>query len=319
MKHFLLLIILPLLFVQAQTGNISVYSSKGLKFTVVLNGIDQNDQPATHVKVSDVPEGSYRIKVRFENEKLGQASRGMFVEPGKAYKMSVMHKSVATVDHHFDGVQSQMAKTLGNDPNAKANNYDAVENFVIRYVSEATAASNGTGSEMVVPFRARTKFSNLTNEVSAGAKVEVNASAAVSPAKVTVPQAEAPPVENTQVARQDQVVDLKANAAAASSYSSACTSPMDENTYSATKSGVSSQPTSELRTQVAKQIINAVCMSVEQISEVANLIQGDAGKMDFVKYAFDYCFDTQNYSSLTVVFETPESVEAFNQFMSTKK
>lgn len=300
----------------AQTGNISVYSDKGLKFTVVLNGIDQNDQPATHVKVNSVPEGSYRIKVRFENTKLGQASRGMFVEPGKEYKMAVMHKSVATVDHHFDGVQNQMVKTLGNDPNAKANNYDVMENYVIRYVSESTANSNSSSNEQVVNFKARTQFSNPANEVSSGGPggFSTSSSSSAKPTEVATQTAtvQAAPAEV-------KTVETAQSSATTSSYATTCTSAMDETTFSATKSGVSAQTSPELKAQVAKQIINAVCMSVEQISGVAALIPGDAAKMDFVQYGFAYCFDPQNYASLSSIFETPESVDAFNTFVASKK
>lgn len=299
----------------AQTGNISVYSDKGLKFTVVLNGIDQNDQPATHVKVTEVPEGSYRIKVRFENTKLGQASRGMFVDPGKEYKMAVMHKSVATVDHHFDGVQNQMVKTLGNDPNAKANNYDVMENYVIRFVSEATANSNSSSNEQVGPFKARTKFSNPANEISEGGAGGLGTSSSKSSKPTEVVGA---PATVAPASAEVRAVETSSTAATTSSYSSACNAAMDENTYSATKSGVSAQTTPELKAQVGKQIINAVCMSVEQISGVAALIPGDAAKLDFVQYGFDYCFDPQNYSSLSSIFETPESVEAFNLFLAAK-
>jgi hypothetical protein len=314
MKSLVIIVLLSWCFASfAQTGNVSVYSSKGLKFTVVLNGIDQNDQPSTHVKVTDVPEGSYRIKVRFENEKLGQASRGMFVEPGKEYRMSVMHKSAATVDHHFDGVHNQMVKTLGNDPNAKANNWDVMENYVIRYVSEATATSNGSSNEQVVAFKARTRFSNPANEISEGGVggFGTTSTKTVKPTEVATatPAVEAAP----------RAVETSSSSGTTSSYSSACTAAMDENTYSATKSGVSAQTSPELKGQVAKQIINAVCMSVEQISGVSGLIPTDAAKLDFVKYGFDYCFDPQNYASLSSIFEAPESVDAFNQFLVSKQ
>lgn len=300
----------------AQTGNISVYSDKGLKFTVVLNGIDQNEQPATHVKVNNVPEGSYRIKVRFENAKLGQASRGMFVESGKQYRMAVMHKSVATVDHHFDGVQNQMVKTLGNDPNAKANNYDVMENYVIRYVSESTANSNASSNEQVVDFKARTRFSNPANEVSSRGNLGASASASSS-AKPTEAAAQTATVQAAPA--EVKTVEATQASSTTSSYSTTCTSAMDETTYSATKSGVTAQNSPEQKSQVAKQIINAVCMSVEQISGVAVLIPGDAAKMDFVQYGYAYCFDPQNYASLSSIFETPESVDAFNTFVASKK
>ena len=317
MKSLVIFALLSWCFISfAQTGTVSVYSGKGLKFTVVLNGIDQNEQPSTHVKITDVPEGSYRIKVRFENTKLGQASRGMFVEPGKEYKMSVMHKSAATVDHHFDGVQNQMVKTLGNDPNAKANNWDVMENYVIRYVSDATATSNGSSNGQVVVFKARTRFSNSANEISeSGAGgFGTTSSKSVKPTEVAVATSTL-----AQAPADAKEVETSSKSGSTSSYSSACTAPMDDNTFSATKSGVSAQSSPELKGQVAKQIINAVCMSVEQISGVAGLIPSDAAKLDFIKYGFDYCYDSQNYSSLSSIFETPESVDSFNQFLLSKQ
>lgn len=317
MKSLVIFALLSWCFISfAQTGNVSVYSSKGLKFTVVLNGIDQNEQPSTHVKITDVPEGSYRLKVRFENTKLGQASRGMFVEPSKEYKMSVMHKSVATVDHHFDGVQNQMVKTLGNDPNAKANNWDVMENYVIRYVSDATATSNTSSNEQVVAYKARTRFSNPSNEVteSGAGGFGSTSSKAVKPTEVAATASAV-----AQAPADAKAVETSSNTATTSSYSSACTAAMDDNTFSATKSGVSAQTSPELKGQVAKQIINAVCMSVEQISGVAALIPSDAAKLDFISYGFDYCFDPQNYSSLSSIFETPESVDSFNQFLLSKQ
>lgn len=316
MKYFLsLCMLVSAVMAFAQNANISVYSNKGLKFTVVLNGVDQNDQPATHVKITNVTAASYRLKVRFENEKLGQASRGMFVDDGKEYKMAVMHKSVASVDHHFDGVQSSMSKALGNDPNARANNYDGVESYVIRFVSESTASENASKDEVVVKFKPRTRFSNdvhQLNESSGGGSVKASAS---SGSVQAVPAAEKS--AEVAVAPAGEIVALEAKPAAVAH--SACSSAMDENTFSATKSGVSSQPTPESKLQVAKQIINAVCMSVEQISGVMQILAADEAKLDYAKYAYDYAFDPQNYASLAALFELTSSVDDFNQFIASKK
>src|SRR6218665_208943 len=51
----------------AQNNNLVVYSQDGLKFTVILNGIRQNSQPETNVKITGLNAPNYSMKIIFAN------------------------------------------------------------------------------------------------------------------------------------------------------------------------------------------------------------------------------------------------------------
>lgn len=69
MKHFLLLIgFLSTLSLTAQnTGELVIFSNLGEKFYVILNGIQQNQTPESHVKIEGLAEGWYSCRVQSEN------------------------------------------------------------------------------------------------------------------------------------------------------------------------------------------------------------------------------------------------------------
>ncbi len=54
--------------VVAQNNNLIVYSQDGLKFSVILNGIRQNNEPQTNVKVTGLNATNYQVKVIFANK-----------------------------------------------------------------------------------------------------------------------------------------------------------------------------------------------------------------------------------------------------------
>jgi hypothetical protein len=71
-------ILLPLLFALlpvfsfSQKGNhLVVFNQDGSRFWLIINGIKQNNTPETHVRVVDLIQPSYKVKVIFENKVLG--------------------------------------------------------------------------------------------------------------------------------------------------------------------------------------------------------------------------------------------------------
>jgi hypothetical protein len=46
----------------AQLSNLIFFTENGERFTVILNGIRQNPNPETNVKVTDLPAPNYKLK-----------------------------------------------------------------------------------------------------------------------------------------------------------------------------------------------------------------------------------------------------------------
>lgn len=59
-------------------------------------------------------------------------------------------------------------------------------------------------------------------------------------------------------------------------------------------------------------------LSTEQIRRIAAAFSYDKARLPFVKYAYDFCADKENYSALSGVFTEKASKDDFAQFMKGK-
>ena len=59
-------------------------------------------------------------------------------------------------------------------------------------------------------------------------------------------------------------------------------------------------------------------LSTEQIRRIAAAFSYDKARLPFVKYAYDFCADKENYSTLSGVFTEKASKDDFAQFMKGK-
>jgi hypothetical protein len=286
-------------FAFAQNGNIVIFSEKGLKFNVVIDGVPQHEGLQSNVKITNLPSGTHRIKVRFENEKVGQASRTVFIDAGKEYTFAVRHKSAAGVDATFDGNNREMVKILGNDKNAAANNYDVMENYVLR-VTNQTSANNDAGSgQTKVEFIPRSSWSNPAHQLNETEPALVRAGSSSDTKIIEVKDENRNVTEGKAAAQADPAFNR-------------CKGPMDENNFGATRGGIESQQGDDERLDLAKQIISNICMSVEQIQAVTAYFTSEEVKLEFVKFAYEYTFDPENYMNLGAIFSEPAMQDEFN-------
>lgn len=77
----LLLLLLLTILTKAQNANAIIYSENSEKFTVLLNDILQNEKPENNVKIKNLNEPQYKMKIVFEDARLGETSFNLFLEP----------------------------------------------------------------------------------------------------------------------------------------------------------------------------------------------------------------------------------------------
>ena len=84
MKNLLLLLLafFAFSFAEAQSTNLIFFTEQGERFSVILNGILQNEKPETNIKITDLPAPSYKLKVIFEDEKLPQLDKTLYFNQG---------------------------------------------------------------------------------------------------------------------------------------------------------------------------------------------------------------------------------------------
>jgi hypothetical protein len=91
MKRTLLMTLLCIAGITAlgQRSNLVFFSEQGERFLLVLNGIQQNGDPETNVKITDLPATTYKVKVIFEDQKLPELDKSVFMEPGYEYTCNI--------------------------------------------------------------------------------------------------------------------------------------------------------------------------------------------------------------------------------------
>jgi len=82
MKRIILLLTCCFISLQlwSQTANVILFTENGERFTAILNGIRQNDKSETNVKITRLKAEYYKLKVIFDNQKLGERNFNLAVQ-----------------------------------------------------------------------------------------------------------------------------------------------------------------------------------------------------------------------------------------------
>lgn len=97
-----------------------------------------------------------------------------------------------------------------------------------------------------------------------------------------------------------------------------CTRSMDDASFGKAKQTIASKGFDETRLSTAKQVAKANCLTTEQIVAIMKIFGFDETRLDFAKYAYDYCFDKNNYFTVSEGFSFDSSTEELNQYIETK-
>ena len=97
-----------------------------------------------------------------------------------------------------------------------------------------------------------------------------------------------------------------------------CTRSMDAASFGKAKQSISSKGFDDTRLSTAKQVAKANCLTTEQIIEIMKVFGFEDTRLDFAKYAYDYCFDQNNYYTVGEGFSFDSSTEELNEYIETK-
>ena len=73
---------------------------------------------------------------------------------------------------------------------------------------------------------------------------------------------------------------------------------------------------SDSRMTVAKQITKGNCLSADQVRDVTSLFDFESGKLEYAKFAYDYCYDQGNYYKVNDAFEFEMSIDELDEYIN---
>ena len=97
-----------------------------------------------------------------------------------------------------------------------------------------------------------------------------------------------------------------------------CASSMAPASFTKAMDNISSGSFEDSKMTVAKQVTKANCLTAAQIAEVMGLFSFEDSKLQYAKYAYDFCYNQGDYYEVNAAFTFESSIEDLNQFLESK-
>ena len=292
-------------------GHLNVFSEDGDKFTLILNGEVINDVPQANLRVEELNQPYYNAKVRFADNSLMDISKNNLM--------------ITDVDGIFMDVTYKIRRDKNNKTKLKMNYFSSIpvrpdfippsNVHVIHYGQPQSqpviVQQVGGVSQTTTTTTIQNGGTNIGVGVNVGGinmGVSINdgmGNGAVTQTTTTTTSSSSSHSGN----HGNQVESIRGCSG---------TSSMSLGNFNAALATIKKQSFEDTRLKTAKQVITANCLNVNQIIEIANLFSFEDNKLDFAKFAYDYCTEPRNYFKLNGIFKFSSSVDELSDYVQSR-
>lgn len=346
--YILLVTLISVSFAQAQTASAVVFAELGEKFTLYLNGEIQNNTPQSNVKISGLTGEFYQARIDFADASLADFANGNFaVQKGveATYVIKKNKKGEYVLRFHsqaeIDGTSVSSAEPVDQGTRRIAAVDDTESEAPAQNVTMNTGISVDDdemvgGASTTVTQTTTTKTSPAAKSKNGesvnvgmnvgGVNMGINVNVTGDDMSLDMDEEESHTVTTTTTTSRttttgSQTVAKPAPApvaAPAQVSAGRCASSMTSASFGSAKSNISSKSFEDSKLTVAKQVTKANCMTAEQIKEVMMLFSFEETKIDYAKYAYDFCYNQGDYYVVNEAFNFESSIEDLNEFLESK-
>lgn len=283
MKQFILIISLCLIAILgiAQTNDYVFYTDNSDKFTLYLNNVKQNTTAATNVKATNVTGKNVTVKVVFERSGVPTLSKTYTASTNNTeIKIQLVKGREDVYSLKTISTTSRSSDKASNDGSTvtKGGNNGSTETKGNGYVNNH--GNNGYGNN----------HNGHGNNYGGG---HGNNGHPGGYPNGGYPGNGYGPSDNPM-----------------------CRMPMNENDFNTLRAQVKSKSFDSSRLTMAEMACRNNCMTAEQIGALCKVFSYESTKVDFAKFAYEFCYDRRNYYKVGYSFSYSSSVDALNQYIN---
>lgn len=333
-------------------NNLVVFSENGEKFFLIINGIKQNIEAETNVKVTDLIQPNYKVKIVFEEKSKGVVDQNIyFMQGGEPVKN---HEFVYSVGiKKKGGYKARPVSAVAIGPQTKVETDQTVvhyttseptpsNNNVINLADDGTSTntnSNVQTNQVVTQTQTQTGSNgenvnvgvnvngmgvNINVNDNMGGNVSTTTSQTVTTTKTsggtTVTKSSTSANTNGNVTKTTTESTSVKNKSYTDGYevgtkvnnTPACSTGMSATSFNEAKESIDSKGMDDSKLKVAKQVLDNNCMTSAQVKEVVELFSFEQSKLDFAKYAYGRTTDKNNYYKINDTFTFESSITELN-------
>ena len=261
-------------------SNMIFFAPNEEKFFLIINGVQQNDQPMSNVKITEMSTPmQYNVKVKFENPKINVINDKVSLDPGTEKSWSITAKKKGGADNIY------VIKTAGETE-----------------LDEEPLYGNFTPEQVIVyhatPLTPRTpdgvSISMNVNEQGGNVNFNMNG--------------------GTTTTTSTTVTQTSSSITGMGGY---CRNPMDALSFRQQLERIRSQNTGAARKIIAEKVAQNNCLTSNQVYELCDALFLNADKLALAKYCYTRSFDPQNYEDVFKALPTNAMVQELNSYMES--
>ncbi len=296
---------------QQPVANLTIFSDNGDKFFLYLNGEQQNNVAQTKLRIEDLPQAYYSAKIIFEDKVTADIEK----------------RHLGLTD--ADGVMQDVTYKIKRDKNNNKvslrffsmvpvqENYTPPTNVYVQHYGEpfqviaiAPTSTNGTTV---------TQTTTTTTSTGVGTDDPNNTGISVNAGGINM---------NININDPILVNGTTQTTTTTTSSSSSSISPMYNTSsanigcaemmagdFTSALATIKKQGFDDTRLSTAKQIAGSNCLNTNQISSICKEFGFEKSKLEFAKYAYEHCSETQNYFKVNNVFSFSSSADELNTYI----
>ncbi|WP_412476202.1 DUF4476 domain-containing protein [Flavobacterium sp. TBRC 19031] len=291
-----------------QVGHLNIFSEDGDRFTLILNGEVINDTPQTNLRVEDLNQPYYNVKIKFEDTALSDISKNNLM--------------ITDVDDVFSDVTYKIKRDKNNKTKMKLNYFSSIpvrpdfippsNIHVIHYGQpRVPVIVNQNGGMTQTTTTTQVGGNNVGVGVNVGG-ISLGVSINDNIGNGVITQT------TTTTTSSNQSGNVIINPAEPSRGCNGRPS-MSATNFNAALTTIKKQSFEDTRLKTAKQVISANCLNVNQIIQIANLFNFEDNKLDFAKYAYDFCIEPKNYFKLNGIFTFSSNVDNLSDYIQSRQ
>jgi len=301
-------------FGQGPVGHLTIFSEDGDKFTLILNGEVINDTPQTNLRVEDLNQPYYNAKIKFQDQTLTDISKNNLL--------------IADADGIFSDVTYKIRRDKNNKTKMKMNFFSMIPvqpNFIPS--SNVHVIHYGQPQQVLVtqPVRGVSQTTTTTTTQTGGTNVGVGVNVGGVNMGISINDSMGGGVvtQTTTTTTNTGVIHNSApviNQPIRHNPVRGCggNSCMTPGNFNAALSTIKNQSFEDTRLKTAKQVITANCLNVDQIIQIANTFNFEDNKLEFAKFAYDYCIEPRNYFKLNGIFSFSSNVDELSDYVQSR-
>jgi hypothetical protein len=305
----LILLITTVFEVNAQTGNVIIFSENGEQFTIILNGIQQDSKPSTSIKMTNLSMDWFTLGIVFADANINKQKFNLGVSLGNETSYA-LHKKI-NGDYSLRNIsETPLAQAPPTSPSQLEVPYTTVPAGTIN-----NASNNSKNSTIDVHGNSQNGGSVFgINSLGSGVGISVSGVDVVirnnNNSSTNPNGTDAPSSGNPQGSSQHYNMP---------GYDGplGCPYPISKEDFYSAKATISFNNFEEERMESAKKIIRNSCLAVSQLKDLIVLFSFENTRLEFAKFAYDFTFDQGNYYKLNDAFAYQASIDELNKYIIT--